>query len=105
MNRRKTIFSLGILFANGLLQFLMYLEQAEAQSKAPMAVPRAKPAGPNASAKGKILSKAKITEHIEYSGHHHTEHFTMRISVEIHNGTSRPSVPIILETDLVQSLV
>lgn len=89
MNRRKTIFSLGILFANGLLQFLMYLEQAEAQSKAPMAVPRAKPAGPNASAKGKILSKAKITEHIEYSGHHHTEHFTMRISVEIHNGTSR----------------
>lgn len=89
MKRRKTIFSLGILFANGLLQFSINLEQAEAQSKAPRAVPRAEPADPNASAKGKILSRAKIIEHIEYSWATHPPSFTMCISLEIHNRTSR----------------
>jgi hypothetical protein len=90
MTSRKIflVFALSFLLGSVLFQFPLCLEQAAAQSKAPKAVNGQTPKGHESTVKGKISTRAKITEHIEYAWARTPMSFTLIVSLEIRNGTS-----------------
>lgn len=90
MTSRKIffVFALSVLLGSVLFQFPLCLEQAAARSKAPKAVNGQTPKGHESTVKGKISTRAKITEHIEYAWARTPMSFTLIVSLEIRNGTS-----------------